>query len=170
MILKKTLTFAALALGLMLCLGASVFAQQPQGGGRGPGAQQGREGREGREGRRRGGPGFGLRGLRELNLTDAQKEQAHAIFDRYAATIRPLREQLMALREQSRAGNAPANSEEQAKALRERIRESEKAMRAEILGILTPEQRTKLEEMEKERKSRRDEMRKRRDSADPEVQ
>lgn len=169
MILKKTLTLAALALGLTICMGASVFAQQPQGGGRGPGAQQGREGREGRR-RGPGGPGFGLRGLRELNLTDAQKEQAHAIFDRFSATIRPLREQLMALREQSRAGNAPANSEEQAKALRERIRESEKAMRTEILGILTPEQRTKLEEMEKERKSRRDEMRKRREGAEPEGQ
>jgi Spy/CpxP family protein refolding chaperone len=167
MALRKTLTLAALALGLTVAFSASVFAQQ-QGGG-GAGAQQ-----QERGGRRRGGPGgpgFGMgRGLRELNLTDAQKEQARAIFDRFAANIKPQREQLMQLREQKKAGNTPADAEERAKALRSQIHESEKAMRAELLTILTPEQRTKLDEMEKERKARRDEMRKNRDGDQPEIQ
>ncbi len=169
MAVKKSLTFAALAFGLTLAFGAYAFAQQPQQQPLGGGAQQ--EGREGRRGRGPGGPGFGMRGpLRELNLSDAQREQAHAIFERFSASIRPQREQLIELRKQSRDGNAPADAEERAKALRAQIGEAEKAMRTELLGILTPEQRTKLEEMEKERKARRDEMRQRREGPRPEIQ
>ena len=170
MAVKKPFTFAALAVSLMLALGAYAFGQQTQQQPRSGGAQQqeGREGRGRREGR--GGPGFGMRGLRELNLSDAQREQAHAIFQRFSETIRPQREQLMELRKQSRDGNAPADAEEKAKTLRAQIRESEKAMRTELLGILTPEQRTKLEEIEKEQKARRDEMRQRRESSQPEIQ
>jgi Spy/CpxP family protein refolding chaperone len=109
--------------------------------------------------------------LRELNLTDAQKEQVRAIFDRFAASVRPQREQLMQLREQKKAGNAPADAEERAKALRSQIHDAEKAAHAELLTILTPEQRARLDEMEKERKARRDEMRKRREGGDqPEIQ
>jgi Spy/CpxP family protein refolding chaperone len=172
MALRKTLTFAALALGLTLAFSAHAFAQQPQ-----PQSGDSQQQQQERGGRRRGGPrgergeGFGmLRGLRELNLSEAQQQQARAIFDRFAANIRPQREQLMQLREQSRAGNAAADTEERAKALRAQIHESEKAMRAELLTILTPEQRTQLEQTEKERKARRDEMRQRRESAQPEIQ
>jgi Spy/CpxP family protein refolding chaperone len=170
MVVRKSLTFAALAFGLMLAFGAYAFGQQTQQQPGNGGAQQ-REGREGR-GRRegRGGAGFGMRGLRELNLSDAQREQAHAIFERFGASIRPQREQLMELRKQSRDGNAPADAEERAKTLRAQIRESEKAMRTELMGILTPEQRTRLEEIEKEQKARRDQMRQRREGSQPEIQ
>lgn len=168
MSLRKTLMSVGLALGLVIAFGAAAFAQQPQGGD----AQQQRQ--QGREGRRRGGPGgegFGMmRGLRELNLTDAQQQQARAIFDRFNANIKPQREQLMQLREQYKDGNAPADAQERAKALRDQIHESEKAMRTELLGILTPEQRTKLEQVEKERKARREEMRQRKEGGQPEIQ
>jgi Spy/CpxP family protein refolding chaperone len=169
MIRRKTLTLATLALGLMFIFGMSAFAQQTQpqnGGGNAP--QQGERGE-----RRRGGPrggGFGMgRGLRDLNLSDAQKEQARAIFDRFAASIRPQREQLEQLREQKKAGTAPADATERFKALRSQIHEAEKAMHAELLNILTPEQRTKFEQMQKERKERRDQMRQRRDGNQPET-
>lgn len=168
MALRKTLTFSVLALAITLAFGASVFAQQPQTGSADAQKQQ-----QGREGKRRGGPrgpGFGMRGLRELNLSETQREQARAIFARFAETIRPQREQLMQLREQKREGTATADAEERAKAIRAQIHESEKAMRVELLGILTQEQRARLEEMEQERKARRDEMRKRRQSVQPEIQ
>lgn len=165
--LRKTLTFAALALGVTLAFGANAFAQQ-QGGD----SQQQQQ--QKREGRRRGGPrgaDFGMmRGLRELNLTEAQQQQVRAVFDRFNASIKPQRDQLMALRDQFEAGNAPADAQERVKALRAQIHESSKSMRAEILSILTPEQRTKLEQTEKERKARRDEMRQRREGNQPEIQ
>jgi Spy/CpxP family protein refolding chaperone len=165
MALRKTLTFIVLALGLTLAFAASAFAQRPQQDGVAQPQQQ-RE-REGR--RRRGGPGFGLRGLRELNLSDAQREQARAIFERFAVSMRPQREQLMQLREQRRDGNATADVEARAKELRAQIHESEKAMRAELMSILTQEQRTKLEAVQKERKERRDERRQRRGGYQPEI-
>ena len=160
-----------LALGLVISFGAAAFAQQPQGGD----AQQQQQRQQGREGRRRGGPGGGegfgmMRGLRELNLSDAQQQQARAIFERFNASTKPQREQLMQLREQFEAGNAPADAQERVKALREQIHESAKAMNAELLGILTPEQRTKFEQMQKERKARRDEMRQRKEGEQPERQ
>jgi protein CpxP len=158
-----------LALGLVITFGAAAFAQQPQGGD----AQQ-QQRQQGREGRRRGGPGGEgsgmMRGLRELNLSDAQQQQARAIFDRFNTSTKPQREQLMQLREQFEAGNAPADAQERVKALREQIHESAKAMNTELLGILTPEQRTKFEQMQKERKARRDEMRQRKEGGQPEVQ
>ncbi|HEY0322765.1 MAG TPA: Spy/CpxP family protein refolding chaperone [Pyrinomonadaceae bacterium] len=168
MALRKTLTFGALTLGLTLAFGAHAFAQQqPQSGDSNP---QQRE----RGGRRRGGPRgeeFGMmRGLRELNLTEAQQQQVRAVFERFNTNIKPQREQLMALREQFEAGNAPADAQERAKALRAQIHESAKAMNAEIQGILTQEQRAKLEQIKQERKSRRDQMRQRREGAQPEIQ
>lgn len=167
MALRKNLMGVGLALGLVLICGAAAFAQQPQG--QETQRQQGERGE-----RRRGGPrgeGFGMmRGLRELNLSDAQQQQARAIFERFAANIKPQREQLMQLREQYKDGNAPADAEQKAKALREQIHASEKAMQTELLGILTPEQRTQFEQMQKDRKAKRDEMRKRREGGQPEIQ
>lgn len=168
MALRKTLTFAALALGLTLAFGANAFAQQqPQSGD----SQQQQKRGERRRGGPRGGEGFGMmRGLRDLNLTEAQQQQVRAVFERFNASTKAQRDQLMALREQFEAGNAPADAQDRVKALRAQIHESSKAMRAEILSILTPEQRTKLEQTEKERKSRRDEMRQRREGTQPEIQ
>ncbi|MCA1557377.1 MAG: Spy/CpxP family protein refolding chaperone [Acidobacteria bacterium] len=165
MSLRKSFSLAALLLGLALSFGTEAMAQQqPQGGDR----EQQKE----RGGRRRGGPrgpGFGMRALRELNLSEAQQQQARAIFDRFAASIQPQREQLMQLREQRKAGNAPADVEERAKALRSQIHDAEKAMRAELLNILTPEQRTQLEQIQKERKARRDQMKQQREGGAPEI-
>lgn len=168
MSLRKTLMGVGLALGLVIGFGAAAFAQQPQGGD----AQQRQQEREGRRrGGPRGGEGFGMmRGLRELNLSDAQQQQAKAIFERFNASTKTQREQLTQLREQFEAGDAPADAQERVKALREQIHESAKAMNAELLGILTPEQRTKLEQMQKERKARRDEMRQRKEGGQPEIQ
>lgn len=176
MALQKKLTGAAFALGLTLAFSMAVSAQQTQPPAQGDGAQQQQEmGR--RKGRRMGeggprgrgiGEGFGVaRSLRELNLSEAQQQQARNIIERFVAAIKPQREQLMQLREQSREGNAPPDIEERAKALRAQIHESEKTMRTEMLAILTAEQRTKLEQIETERKARRNEMRQRRRGAQP---
>jgi Spy/CpxP family protein refolding chaperone len=168
MALRKTLTFAGFALGLTLACNAVGFAQQPQT----PGDQDSQQER-GRGGRRRGGPrggGFGMmRALRDLNLSEAQRQQARAIVDRYAASTKAQRDQLMQLREQYRDGDTPADVKERAKALREQLHQSEKAMRTELLSILTPEQRAALEQKEQERKSRRDEWRKRKENNQPET-
>lgn len=168
MSLRKTFMGVLAAVGIVLTFGAAALAQQPPQQQGGDSQQQGARER----GPRRDGPrGFGIGpAIRELNLTDAQKEQARAIFDRFAASTKTQREQLRQLREQSRDDNASANTEEQAKALRAQLREAEKAMRTEFMAILTPEQRTKLEQIEKERKDRMEERRKEREGGQTQPQ
>jgi protein CpxP len=171
---SNKLTTAGLTLGLAMAFGTLAFAQttpqprpdsgasqqqQRRGGERGMGKRHGRmgEGRENHEGM------GALRLMRELELTDAQKQQARAIMERYAASTKTQREEMRGLREQKEQGTLTADAKAKAKAARMQLTESNKNMHNELLAILTPEQRAKFEKIEKERKSeRRENMRERR--------
>ncbi len=150
----------------ILGLGAVAIAQQPQNpspdGSRRPDGHdrmgQAEGHRRGRMGRQRGGE---LRGLRELNLTEAQSQQQRAITQRHLETIKLQREELFKLREKRTQGTFTADDEKRARALRQEIHNSMQAMHSEIEGILTPEQRTKLEQIRAEQKTRHDERKKR---------
>jgi periplasmic protein CpxP/Spy len=157
-----------ISLGLVIalaCGAGTAFAQQT-----GTAQQEDSPARMQREGRgeRRGKRDHKLMGmmrvLRELNLTDAQQSQARAIFERFSESIRPQREALEQLRGQHEQGTPSEETRARAKQLRGEIREAMQRARAEVVAILTPEQRTKLEQMEMERKARHDERRARRHS------
>jgi Spy/CpxP family protein refolding chaperone len=96
------------------------------------------------------------RALRQLNLTDTQRQQMRDIERRYAQTLRSDREELRQFVE-TRRGGGTLTPEQQARVrqLREELRANADKMRAELQNILTPEQRQQMEQ-------RRDEMRKRR--------
>ena len=152
-------------LGLIIALacGASAaFAQQtattPQQDG-----QMQREGRRGERGGKRGDRQMTgmMRLLRELNLTDAQDLQVRAALERFAESTRPQREAFRQLHEQGdeQQGAPSAETRERAKQLRGEMREAMQRTRAEIVSILTPEQRTKFEQLEQERKARHEEWR-----------
>jgi len=112
---------------------------------------------------RSGRHGFGkFRGLRELNLTDEQRQQQQAIVQRHLAIVKAQREELFNLREKRAQGNFTAEDGARAKALRQEIHDSMQSVHTEIESILTPEQRTKLEQFKTERKARHDEVLKRR--------
>lgn len=156
-----------LLISLTLAFGVIAYGQQPQTsaqdrGIRGEGMRQ-REGRShGRMGRS-GRHGFGkFRGMRELNLTDEQRQQQRAIVQRHLESVKAQREELFKLREKRVQGNFTAEDEARAKALRQEIHNSMQGVHTEIESILTPEQRTKLEQFKTERKARHDEMLKRR--------
>lgn len=160
MFLRKSLPAV---MTFILGSGAVAFAQQPQNpapdGSRRPDRMGQSEGhRRGGMGRHRGGE---LRGLRELNLTEDQSQQQRAITQRHLETIKSQREELFKLREKRTQGTFTADDEARARALRQEIHNSMQAMHSEIEGILTPEQRTKLEQIRAEQKTRHDEMRKR---------
>ncbi len=158
-------------LPLLICLtvafGAIAYGQQPQ-----TPAQDGGVGREGmrhREGRshERMGPGgregFGkLRGLRELNLTDEQRQQQQAIVQRHLESVKSQREELFKLGEKRSQGNLTPEDGARAKALRQEIGNSMQGAYTESENILTPDQRAKLDQLENEQKARREEMRQRR--------
>ena len=114
--------------------------------------------RRGLRGRRLDMPGLN----RSLNLSDEQRQQQRAIMQRYFAATKSQREELFKLREKRFEGSFTAEDQARAKSLHLEMRNSMSGIRGEMLGILTPEQRTQMETFRKEREQKREEMMKRR--------
>ncbi len=148
-------------IGLALALGAGsvVLAQQVQPANPAAGPQQPqRRAFARRMMRRRARMGM-LRGLRQLNLTDQQKQQARSIVQTNFQSTQAQRQELRKLMEQRRAGPLDANGIARAKELRGQMRESRKAVRAQLAALLTPDQKAKLEELRKARRANHPRMR-----------
>ncbi|HKP37144.1 MAG TPA: Spy/CpxP family protein refolding chaperone [Pyrinomonadaceae bacterium] len=136
--------------------GAVVVAQQSQPTDT-PGVQ--RPGRGERMGRRRmrGQQRRRARaGLRQLNLTDQQKEQARAIRQATFASNKAQREELIQLRQKARTGTLSEADRARAQELRRQLQESRKNARTQMASLLTAEQKAKLEEMRKNRREHRE--------------
>lgn len=155
--------------GIILAVGMIAFAQEPQpqnppvpdGTLRGERIKQRRERPRERMGRHRGehmGAGIGRRGpgmgrlMRDLNLSEAQRQQSRAIMQRRLESTKVQREELFKLREKRVAGTFNAEDGARAKALHEEVRASMEGARAEMAGVLTAEQKARLEELKAERK------------------
>jgi len=128
--------------------------------------KEGRRGFGKRDGMRRGGGrGFGMHGLKELNLTDAQKEQIRTIMEskrNKGEANQTQREELRQIIEAKRSGTITAEQQARLKALHEQRRQEMRQTHEQILAILTPEQKTQLEQLKQERKERREEFRQKR--------
>ncbi len=158
-------------IGIILAFGMLAFAQEPQpqtpaapeGTRRGERMEQRRERHRERMGRHKGREGFGRRGAgmghfaRELNLSDAQREQSRAIMQRRLESTKGQREELFKLREKRVAGTFTEEDGARAKALHEEIRSSMEAGRTEMDGVLTTEQKAQLEQLKSERKAKHEE-------------
>ncbi|MBK9797317.1 MAG: Spy/CpxP family protein refolding chaperone [Holophagaceae bacterium] len=129
------LRLAALALALT-AIGTSLSAQGP---GSGPGRGHGPMG----EGR----------GLRGLNLTEAQQAQVKAIHDKHQASVQAKQEVAVAARKAMHEAMASTATEPSTlKALHDKVSAAQldlmlehRAVRQEILPLLTPEQKTRFE-------------------------
>jgi protein CpxP len=153
--MKKLNRFQAVAVAIIMAVAVAVpvvFAQST-------GGDDGHRGHKGHFGRR-GGEG---RIFSQLDLTDAQKEQIKAIHEKNRESLRPLMEQIRAKRQEIRQASEGGTVNEalvsqklseiaplEAKMMAERAR-----IHQETLSVLTPEQRTKLEQMREQFKSRR---------------
>lgn len=141
-------------LGLVFTTGAVSFGQQPN-----TIPQDNGQPRHERRGGR--GPGMGKRGhgggirrlMNKLNLTDAQEQQMRTIFERYEASTRTQREEMRRLHD-STQGEPSAEVKARFQELRSQLDQSRQSQHAELLNVLTAEQRTQLEQMLKERKGR----------------
>ncbi len=167
---SNKLTTAGLTLGLTLAFGTFALAQttptRPDSGAMHRGGERGMMGKHrGHKGEGREGAGA-MRLMRELDLTDAQKQQARAIMERFAASTKTQREELRGLREQRAQGTLTADAQANAKTVRMQLAESNRNMHNELLAILTPEQRAKFETLEKEHKSERREQKRNRRGGD----
>jgi Spy/CpxP family protein refolding chaperone len=143
-------------LSLVLAFSAIALAQQPKA----PAPDNEGANREGRRHGRHEGMGRhrpGLLALRELNLNDEQRQQVRAAMQRQLESTKSQREELFKLREKRMAGTLTSEDEARAMALHQELRDSMKGVEGEIEGILTPEQRTSLEQIRKERSARHEE-------------
>jgi Spy/CpxP family protein refolding chaperone len=145
----KTFAVAAIA-----CAALAVPVALAQQGDKGQGRHHewGGGGRGGERGER--GGDFGGRMFAGLNLTDAQKAQVQQIRQSFEASNKPLREQLRAKHKELRQAEAGGTFNEalatqkltEAAAIQARLMGAEFNLRQQLLGVLTPEQRTQLEQ------------------------
>jgi Spy/CpxP family protein refolding chaperone len=162
---------AVLTLGVMAAV-PNIDAAQDQAKTQGervaPDARgpRGPMGRGGRMGGPMEGP-FGFRGIMR-DLTDAQREQVRSIQERHAQQIEPLAERARNAREAVHAAVLSGNTANlQALSIEVGNAETELTfaqaqVQAEIFQVLTPEQRQRIAEAQKQMQARRGEMRQRR--------
>ena len=158
--MKKFANFKMLALvslSSILLVASVAFAQTAtttQGDqNKARGEWRGRDRGEGRKGDHRGGFGGGM--FEKLNLTDAQKASMKQIRESFGERTKSLRQQLQAKRQELRQANQGGTFNEAATAqnltesagLQAKLMGEQFKLRQEMLAVLTPEQKTQLEQM-----------------------
>ena len=154
---RKTIAAALCASGLGLAMGA--YAQPAPDG-----AQQHASMHGDWHGRGHHGDGGEMRGLRALNLSEAQRDQIFKIHHDQAPAfrdqmkkVRASREELQKLARADKFDQAAVRraADTQAKALSDMAVMRVQAAN-QVRAVLTPEQRTKLDQMREQRRERRD--------------
>jgi protein CpxP len=160
--MRKLNKFQAMALAFIMAIAVAVPAAIAQTAGEGS-----KEGRRGKWGHRagRGGDRLMGRGFGQLDLTDAQKAQMKQIRESQRESLQPLKQELRAKKQEIRTATASGTFDEalvrqklaeiapiEAKLMAEQFR-----VHQEMLSVLTPEQRTKLDQMREQFKSRKGE-------------
>jgi protein CpxP len=166
--LGRIQTFAIAGLSA-LALAVPVAMAQTAGGDEGQGAATERRskgefgGRHRGKGGRRGGH-FGGARFGGVELTDEQKTRMQQLRQGFGERTKSLREQLRAKRQELRQAESGATFNEalaqqkltESAALQARLMAEEFRLRQESLAILTPEQRTQLEQRRQQREQRRE--------------
>jgi len=93
--------------------------------------------------------------FRQLNLTDQQRQQVRSIMQTQFQSTQAQRQELGQLMQKRRAGTLTADEEARAKALRLQLRQARQGVDAQLLAVLTPEQKTQLQEIIKTRRENR---------------
>lgn len=158
--MKRFLSVAVLTLALTASLAVAASAQQTEQGGPEKAGKHRRMGRGGHGPRMRG---HGLRGLRQLDLSDAQRQQFRSIREAHQNRTKAQRDELRQLfKTRRQGGTLTAEQEARARQLHDELRQTGEAVHGEMLAVLTPEQRARLENFRQEQKERREEFRNRR--------
>jgi Spy/CpxP family protein refolding chaperone len=94
-----------------------------------------------------------MRGFSQLNLTDQQRQQMRSIMQAQGQGSQAQRQEMSQLMEKRRAGTLTAQDETRAKELRQQLMQSRQGERTQMMNILTPDQKAKMEEMIKTRRA-----------------
>jgi protein CpxP len=150
---------SALALATPLALAQTGGSDQ----GQQPGAHGERHGGGDSGGKRGGGDHFGGGMFRGLDLTDDQKTKLQQLHQSFGERTKSLREQLRAKHEELRQAESGTTFNEalatqkltEAAVIQAKLMGEEFRLHQEALSILTPEQRTQLEQRREQFKGRR---------------
>jgi len=116
-------------------------------------------GERGMRGGKHGGDKMMMRGLGQLNLSDAQKQQVRVINENFKTATQTQREEMRALGMKKRDGIITADEQARFKEIRSQLKASGEQTRNSVLAVLTAEQRTQLNRMKEEMKQRKMERR-----------
>ena len=100
-----------------------------------------------------------MRGLSQLNLTDAQKTQIKSLMETSRTANQGTHEELRGLMMKKRDGIITADEQARLGELKAKAKASAKQTHSSILAILTAEQRTQLEQLKEQRKQKMEERR-----------
>lgn len=159
---------SALALATPVALAQTAGSEQSGQASRTE--RHGKGGHGGHRGGKRGGGEFGGRGghfgggFRGVELTDAQKASMKQLRVGFGERTKSLREQLHAKRQELRQAESGTTFNEQlaaqklaeASVLQAKLMAEEFKLRQESLALLTPEQKTQLEQRRQQREQRRE--------------
>jgi protein CpxP len=161
--LGRVKTLAAASLAAIALAAPIALAQTPrtEQGGQKEFRAEGR-GRGGRQHGRHGGRMGGAMMFRGLNLSDEQKAQMKQIRESWRERNKPLREQLRASHQQLRQAGAGGTFNEalatqtltESASLKAKLMGEQFKLRQEMLAVLTPEQKTQLEQKRAEFKAK----------------
>lgn len=161
MLLRKLFALSFLILGLGVC-SATALAQQVPQNNPAVSTQQPRRDGLGRRGMRRRARMGRQQALEQINLTDAQKQQMRTIVQTRAQGNQAQRAELRQLMQQWRAGTLSPEGQARAKALRGQMMDERMATHTQMMGVLTTEQKAKLQEIRETRKANHQLLRRRR--------
>ena len=178
----KTLTIASLsAVALAVPIAYAQSTSATQDASQASGQRHGGHGKDwaGKgEGWKRGGRMHGLM-FKDLNLTEDQKTKMKQIGQSFRERTQSLRQELRAKRQELRQANEGGTFNEglatqklqETASLRAKLMGEQFKMRQEMLSVLTPEQKTILEQKRAEFKAKRAEFKaKRANHSEPKVQ
>jgi protein CpxP len=141
----------AAVMALAVAVPIAIAQSGDSGGGRGRGGHFGERGDRG-----------GMMGFRNLDLTDAQKAQMKQIHESHSQSLRPLMEQIRTKRQEIRQASESGSFNEalvtqklvEIAPLEAKLQGEHFRVRQEMIAILTPEQKTKLEQSREQFKSK----------------
>ena len=144
----------AAVMAIAVAVPVAIAQSTDEGGHRGRGAHSGEHGRRGGD--------RGMMGFRNLDLSDAQKAQMKQIRESHGQSLRPLMEQIRAKRQELRQAREGTTFNEalatqkltEIAPLEAKLQAEHFRLRQEMMSVLTPEQKTKLEQSREQFKSK----------------
>lgn len=160
--IRKIWIFVIASIAIVALAIPIALAQKSNGNG-----QVQKEYHKGKHGMRGGHDGFGMHGFmsKELNLSDVQKAKIKQIHDSFRENTKSLHEELRTKHKELRAASEGSTFNEalatqklnEITGLQVKLMGEQFKLRQEMISVLTPEQKTKFEQLQEQFKSKRSE-------------